>query len=70
MIKYPLPFLFVKFSEVPLYDDFVSPEGCLCRKQSDTTGSLLASEDELLAGVVLEFESSDEVEYVPRRANV
>ena len=65
--KQALPYLTVRFSEVPLNDDFISPEGSLCRKTSATHATMLDSEDVAYkVGESVDFKADECVEYVPR----
>ena len=62
-----LPYLNIKFREVPMHDDFISPEGSLCRKESHRQARMLDSEDAVyLVGESLPFSPEEIVEYTPR----
>lgn len=65
--KQPLPYLLIQFSEVPMNDDFISPEGSLCRKVTDTHAIMLDEEDTAFqVGEAVDFNGWERVEYTPR----
>lgn len=66
-MKPALPYLNPQFSEVPLNDDFVSPEGSWCRKITDKHAIMLDAEDACFqVGEPVPFKGYERVEYTPR----
>lgn len=66
-MKHALPYLYPQFSEVPMKDDFLSPEGSLCRKVTHRHAIMLDSEDTCYAvGAPVPFAGYERVEYTPR----
>lgn len=60
-----------QFSEVPVNDDFISPEGSWCRKVSDTHAMMMDKDDSAYkVGELVGFAGHERVEYVPRRTKV
>lgn len=64
----PMPTMMVKFSEVPINDNFIDPRGRLFRKLGEVGGTLLMNPDGSRGDSTIYFIQHDEqVEYVPRR---
>lgn len=58
------------FEEIPMDDDFISPEGSLCRKIGSASARMLDQEDVAYkVGEIVPFRKSETVEYTPRDRN-
>lgn len=59
------------FAEVPLNDDFISPEGSWCRKVSATHARMMDDEDNCYRlGELVPFNGGERVEYAPRNGTM